>query len=193
MIDSTSCLSPHRLNRITLNTSSNLNMSSSGILNPPCMALRFKPGTCPALTLQSIIQQLQFTPHTCHFLVLFCHIHTLCFVRGDRLCVTIFAHQLSALPVLLTRSIPNETLVRTFTCPCVVHPQNHQTRLKYACALHFSHVFLSLFVSLSCVLSKICSSVYRQQLFVALMMHLSQQFSGINAVSHKIPFCLCLH
>ncbi|XP_028294256.1 solute carrier family 2, facilitated glucose transporter member 2 isoform X1 [Gouania willdenowi] len=32
------------------------------------------------------------------------------------------------------------------------------------------------------ILSLICSSVYRQQLFVALMMHLSQQFSGINAI-----------
>lgn len=38
---------------------------------------------------------------------------------------------------------------------------------------------------LLCVLSKICSSVYRQQLLVAIMMHLSQQFSGINAVSGK--------
>lgn len=35
------------------------------------------------------------------------------------------------------------------------------------------------------VLSEICSSVYRQQLTVALMMHFSQQFSGINAVSDK--------
>ncbi|CAL8284805.1 unnamed protein product [Lota lota] len=32
------------------------------------------------------------------------------------------------------------------------------------------------------ILSLIRSSVYRQQLFVALMMHLSQQFSGINAI-----------
>ncbi|CAN9502477.1 unnamed protein product [Ophioblennius macclurei] len=32
------------------------------------------------------------------------------------------------------------------------------------------------------ILSLMCSSVYRQQLFVALMMHLSQQFSGINAI-----------
>ncbi|XP_075873733.1 solute carrier family 2, facilitated glucose transporter member 2 [Nelusetta ayraudi] len=32
------------------------------------------------------------------------------------------------------------------------------------------------------VLSLICSSVHRQQLLVALMMHLSQQFSGINAI-----------
>lgn len=32
------------------------------------------------------------------------------------------------------------------------------------------------------ILSLIGSSVYRQQLFVALMMHLSQQFSGINAI-----------
>ncbi|XP_028250776.1 solute carrier family 2, facilitated glucose transporter member 2 isoform X2 [Parambassis ranga] len=32
------------------------------------------------------------------------------------------------------------------------------------------------------ILSLICSSVYRQQLFVALMMHLSQQLSGINAI-----------
>lgn len=40
------------------------------------------------------------------------------------------------------------------------------------------------------VLSQICSPVYRQQLTVALMMHLSQQFSGINAVSdeHIIQF-----
>ncbi|KAM6912424.1 solute carrier family 2, facilitated glucose transporter member 2 [Xenentodon cancila] len=30
--------------------------------------------------------------------------------------------------------------------------------------------------------SLVCSSVYRQQLFVALMMHLSQQLSGINAI-----------
>lgn len=35
------------------------------------------------------------------------------------------------------------------------------------------------------VLSQICSSVYRQRLTVALMMHFSQQFSGINAVSDK--------
>ncbi|XP_069566715.1 solute carrier family 2, facilitated glucose transporter member 2 [Brachyistius frenatus] len=32
------------------------------------------------------------------------------------------------------------------------------------------------------ILSLICSSVYRQQLVIALMMHLSQQFSGINAI-----------
>lgn len=32
------------------------------------------------------------------------------------------------------------------------------------------------------ILRLLRSSVYRQQLFVALMMHLSQQFSGINAV-----------
>uniref|UniRef100_A0A667WSW4 Solute carrier family 2, facilitated glucose transporter member 5 n=1 Tax=Myripristis murdjan TaxID=586833 RepID=A0A667WSW4_9TELE len=32
------------------------------------------------------------------------------------------------------------------------------------------------------ILSLIRSTVYRQQLFVALMMHLSQQFSGINAI-----------
>nr|XP_057912553.1 solute carrier family 2, facilitated glucose transporter member 2 isoform X2 [Doryrhamphus excisus] len=32
------------------------------------------------------------------------------------------------------------------------------------------------------ILSLICSSVYRRQLFVALMMHLSQQLSGINAI-----------
>ncbi|XP_014893770.1 solute carrier family 2, facilitated glucose transporter member 2 [Poecilia latipinna] len=32
------------------------------------------------------------------------------------------------------------------------------------------------------ILSLILSSVYRQQLFVALMMHLSQQLSGINAI-----------
>lgn len=34
------------------------------------------------------------------------------------------------------------------------------------------------------------SSVYRQQLFVALMMHFSQQFSGINAVRsiYLLPF-----
>ncbi|KAM9842901.1 solute carrier family 2, facilitated glucose transporter member 2 [Aulostomus maculatus] len=32
------------------------------------------------------------------------------------------------------------------------------------------------------IVSLICSSMYRQQLFVALMMHLSQQFSGINAI-----------
>lgn len=32
---------------------------------------------------------------------------------------------------------------------------------------------------------QICSSVHRQQLLVALMMHLSQQFSGINAVSGR--------
>ncbi|XP_029349197.1 solute carrier family 2, facilitated glucose transporter member 2 isoform X2 [Echeneis naucrates] len=32
------------------------------------------------------------------------------------------------------------------------------------------------------ILSLICSSVYRKQLFVALMMHLSQQLSGINAI-----------
>lgn len=35
------------------------------------------------------------------------------------------------------------------------------------------------------VLPKICSSTYRQQLTVALMMHFSQQFSGINAVSNE--------
>lgn len=35
------------------------------------------------------------------------------------------------------------------------------------------------------VLPELCSSVYRQQLTVALMMHFSQQFSGINAVSDK--------
>uniref|UniRef100_A0A671YVA0 Solute carrier family 2 member 2 n=1 Tax=Sparus aurata TaxID=8175 RepID=A0A671YVA0_SPAAU len=35
---------------------------------------------------------------------------------------------------------------------------------------------------LLCVLPKIRSSVYRQQLVVALMMHFSQQFSGINAI-----------
>lgn len=35
------------------------------------------------------------------------------------------------------------------------------------------------------VLAQIGSSVYRQQLTVALMMHFSQQFSGINAVSDK--------
>ena len=39
---------------------------------------------------------------------------------------------------------------------------------------------------LLCVLPKIRSSVYRQQLVVALMMHFSQQFSGINAVSDKL-------
>lgn len=40
------------------------------------------------------------------------------------------------------------------------------------------------------VLPEICSSVYRRQLTVALMMHFSQQFSGINAVSDKssVPF-----
>ncbi|KAM4626025.1 solute carrier family 2, facilitated glucose transporter member 2 isoform 2-T3 [Polymixia lowei] len=32
------------------------------------------------------------------------------------------------------------------------------------------------------IFSLICSSVYRQQLIVALMMHLSQQMSGINAI-----------
>ncbi|XP_051800347.1 solute carrier family 2, facilitated glucose transporter member 2 isoform X2 [Acanthochromis polyacanthus] len=32
------------------------------------------------------------------------------------------------------------------------------------------------------IISLIVSSVYRRQLFVALMMHLSQQFSGINAI-----------
>ncbi|XP_028832088.1 solute carrier family 2, facilitated glucose transporter member 2 isoform X2 [Denticeps clupeoides] len=32
------------------------------------------------------------------------------------------------------------------------------------------------------ILALVRSSVYRQQLFVALMMHLSQQFSGINAI-----------
>uniref|UniRef100_A0A672I887 Major facilitator superfamily (MFS) profile domain-containing protein n=2 Tax=Salarias fasciatus TaxID=181472 RepID=A0A672I887_SALFA len=32
------------------------------------------------------------------------------------------------------------------------------------------------------ILSLICSTVYRRQLFVALMMHLSQQLSGINAI-----------
>ncbi|XP_023127333.2 solute carrier family 2, facilitated glucose transporter member 2 [Amphiprion ocellaris] len=32
------------------------------------------------------------------------------------------------------------------------------------------------------ILSLIVSSVYRRQLFVALMMHLSQQFSGVNAI-----------
>uniref|UniRef100_A0A669CVX6 Solute carrier family 2 member 2 n=1 Tax=Oreochromis niloticus TaxID=8128 RepID=A0A669CVX6_ORENI len=32
------------------------------------------------------------------------------------------------------------------------------------------------------IFSLICSSVYRKQLVVALMMHLSQQFSGINAI-----------
>lgn len=32
------------------------------------------------------------------------------------------------------------------------------------------------------ILALLRSSVYRQQLFVALVMHLSQQFSGINAV-----------
>lgn len=35
------------------------------------------------------------------------------------------------------------------------------------------------------VLPKICSSLYREQLTVALMMHFSQQFSGINAVSNE--------
>lgn len=38
---------------------------------------------------------------------------------------------------------------------------------------------------LLCILSKMRSSVYRQQLLVAIMMHLSQQLSGINAVSGK--------
>lgn len=33
------------------------------------------------------------------------------------------------------------------------------------------------------ILRLVCASVYRQQLFVALMMHFSQQFSGINAVN----------
>lgn len=32
------------------------------------------------------------------------------------------------------------------------------------------------------ILSLMCSTVYRQQLFVALMMHLSQQLSGVNAI-----------
>lgn len=45
-------------------------------------------------------------------------------------------------------------------------------------------------------LPKIRSSVYRQQLIVALMMHLSQQFSGINAVScsdyGNMPFSLLI-
>lgn len=41
-------------------------------------------------------------------------------------------------------------------------------------------------VLLLCFFSpQICSSVHRQQLLVALMMHLSQQFSGINAVSGR--------
>lgn len=35
------------------------------------------------------------------------------------------------------------------------------------------------------IFPQICSSTYRQQLVVALMMHFSQQFSGINAVSDK--------
>lgn len=48
-------------------------------------------------------------------------------------------------------------------------------------------------ISLVYILSKIRSSVYRKQLIVALMMHLSQQLSGINAVSGKlilpVPSC----
>lgn len=39
------------------------------------------------------------------------------------------------------------------------------------------------------ILRLLRSSVYRQQLFVALMMHFSQQFSGINAVrSILLPY-----
>lgn len=40
-------------------------------------------------------------------------------------------------------------------------------------------------VLMFCILLKIRSSLYRNQLFVALMMHISQQLSGINAVSDK--------
>lgn len=37
------------------------------------------------------------------------------------------------------------------------------------------------------ILALLRSSVYRQQLVVAMMMHLSQQFSGINAVRKQSP------
>lgn len=68
--------------------------------------------------------------------------------------------------------------------PCGVGEAQERTRRRTDGRLQVPSLDRSdTLLSLCFFSAQICSSVHRQQLVVALMMHLSQQFSGINAVS----------